>query len=81
MNPFERSARQTKAAGIVRALNQFAAYRGLPVTAREIIKWRAESWDLIAMIARVNPPSVETRSLVVQQLADREAALLDAGRA
>ena len=66
-----------KAAGILRALNQFGAYRGSPVTAREIIKWRAESWDLVAMIARVNPPSVETRSLVIDELCKRDAQIAE----
>ena len=72
-NAFKLAARATKAAGILRAMNAFSAYRGSPVTAREIIKWRAESWDLVAMIARVNPPSVETRSMVIDELCRRDA--------
>jgi hypothetical protein len=80
-NGFVRSARQTKAAGLQIALDKFSVYRGEPVTAVALMGWNETSWQLLACIAAVNPPSSETKSIVIERLAARDAAILAANGA
>lgn len=70
---FKQAAQQVKALGLSRALDRFSAYRGAPVLARDLLSWTDWSWELLAHAAGVNMPSPETRSLVIAELAKREA--------
>lgn len=77
-SPSERLNREVKCRGIILALEKFSAYREEPVTARELVTWSDTSWELIAMCAGVTIPSMTTRSLVVERLSERDAAVLAA---
>lgn len=80
-NPFEHNSRAVKVVGILAAIDRFSAYRGSPVTARELLSFRDESWLLLAMIAGITPPSPTTRSLVIERVAERDAAVCAANEA
>lgn len=86
MDPFIRedrirAARAAKVVGLLSSIDRFSAYRGSPVTARELLSFRDESWLLLAMIAGITPPSPLTRSWVVERLAERDAAVCAANEA
>lgn len=81
INRFEADARATKVRGLLFALDAFAAHRGSPVLAAELLGWSDESWALLACIARVTNPSVKTRSAVRARLAETEAGNVVALRA
>jgi hypothetical protein len=71
----EARARAVKVSGLILALQKFSAYVNRPVLARDVLGWRDESWNLLAMIADVNPPSIETRRLVLDELIKRDEAV------
>lgn len=77
----EAENRAVKVEGLIGALERFSAYRGRPVLASELLTWNETSWLLAACMAGITPPSVETRSLVIRRLADRDAAVLSANEA
>ena len=73
MNPFAHSARLVKVEGLLRGAAAFSAYRGVPLTARELLAFNEREWSLLAMISNVTNPSVKTRSMVIDRLCKRDA--------
>ena len=67
MNPFKqlRQNRQATALAKVLARHKYASRHAAQMT--------LDDWDYAATLARVNAPSIETRALVIELLAQREA--------
>lgn len=71
MNPFERVARMAKANALIRAID----VSGLRPTSQDVRGWAEPTWKILAQIADVPMPSVRTREMVANQLAEREQLL------
>jgi hypothetical protein len=68
MNPFKQLGQNRKATSLANLIAR-CGYRSA-----DAAKMSDFDWDLASMAAKVNAPSIETRALVVQMLAQREVA-------
>jgi hypothetical protein len=62
VNPYKFTARRKKAAALLSALRTLPDFPGRD----EMETWSPESWCILATIAGVNKPSVDTQRLVVE---------------
>jgi hypothetical protein len=75
---FAQAARAIKAEGLLRAIDRFSVDRGSPLLTAEILKWDDHHWRFAALVGGVNFPHEKTRSLVIETVAKREHAALEA---
>ena len=77
MNAYELLNRQAKATKLANMLEPLMLKQSLPISLLEDVR-SAEWWMEVARQAKVNPPSLETRAMVVRMLYDRQKARMAA---
>lgn len=66
-NVHEYAARHLKATALLSTLGELPDFPGRD----ELASWPAESWDLLALMAGVKRPSLETQRVVIEMATSR----------